>query len=123
MTGYINCWRRFLERHLNREIEVNRKVIMSKLTVVAKITAKNDAIEELRKELLKLITPTRKEAGCIEYNLYQNNENPAVFIFYETWESPEHLEKHMNTEHFNSYVNAVVSMVEEKEVHKMTRIE
>ena len=33
------------------------------------------------------------------------------------------LENHMNTDHFKNYVNAVGSLIEEKVVHKMTRIE
>ena len=96
---------------------------MSHLTVVAKVVAKKDSVENVKRELLKLIEPTRKEDGCIEYNLHQDNEDPAVFIFYETWESLARLESHMNTEHFKNYVNAVGSLIDEKVVHKMTRIE
>ena len=96
---------------------------MSKLTVVAKVVAKADSVKDVKTELLKLIEPTRKEDGCIEYNLQQDNEDPAVFIFYETWESFACLEKHMNSDHFKRYVNAVGSLIEDKVVHKMTRIE
>ena len=96
---------------------------MSKLTVVAKIVAKKDSIKTVKTELLKLIEPTRKEAGCIEYNLHQDNDNPAFFVFYETWENFACLEKHMNSDHFKSYVNVAGSMIEDKIVHKMTRIE
>jgi len=96
---------------------------VSKLTVVAKVTARKDTVENVKSELLKLIAPTRKEDGCIEYNLHQDNEDPAVFVFYETWESLASLENHMNTDHFKNYVNAVGCMIEDKVVHKMTRIE
>ena len=40
---------------------------MPTVTVVAKVTAKSDAIEAVKTELLKMIAPTRKENGCIEY--------------------------------------------------------
>lgn len=96
---------------------------MPKLNVVAKVVAKKGSVENVKDELLKLIAPTRKEDGCIAYNLHQDNEDPAVFIFYETWENLACLENHMNTDHFKSYVNAVGSLIEEKVVHKMTRIE
>lgn len=96
---------------------------MSKLSVVAKITAKKEAVEIVKSELLKLIAPTRKENGCISYNLHQDNDDPAVFIFCETWESLACLECHMNTDHFKTYVDAVGSLIEEKAVYKMTRIE
>ena len=96
---------------------------MSKLTVVAKVVAKSDSVDIVKTELLKLIVPTRKEDGCIEYNLHQDNENPAVFIFYETWESLGHLQKHINTNHYKAYLQAVGDLIAEKIVHKMTLIE
>ena len=95
---------------------------MPKLTVVAKVVAKNESVELVKSELLKLIEPTRKEEGCIEYMLHQDNEAPAVFVFYETWENPACLEKHMNTDHFKSFVSVVGSLVEEITIHKMTKI-
>jgi len=95
---------------------------VSKLTVVAKVVAKKESVDTVKNELLKLIEPTRKEDGCIGYNLHQDNEAPAVFIFYETWESPACLDKHMNTDHFKSFVNVVGSLVEEIAIHKMTKI-
>lgn len=96
---------------------------MSKLSLVATITVKKESVENVKTEMIKLITPTRKEYGCIEYNLHQDNNDPAVFIFYETWESPACLKSHMNTEHFKNYVNATGRLVEKLDVHKMTRIE
>lgn len=96
---------------------------MEKLTVVAKVVAKKECVASVRSELLKLLAPTRQEAGCLEYLLHQDGDDPAVFIFYETWQSPDCLEKHMNSDHFTSYVKAVGNMLEEKIVHKMTRIE
>ena len=95
---------------------------MSKVTVVAKVAAKRESLENVRNELLKLIAPTRNEDGCIEYNLHQDNEEPSLFIFYETWESPAALEKHLGSDHFKAYVKAVDGMLAEKAVHKMTRI-
>ena len=95
---------------------------MQKLTVVAKVVAKQESVEIVKSELLKLIEPTRNEEGCIEYMLHQDNEAPAVFAFYETWESPACLEKHMNTDHFKNFARVVGSLVEEIAIHKMTKI-
>jgi quinol monooxygenase YgiN len=92
------------------------------LTVVAKVVAKKDVIGAVKIELLKLVEPTRKEDGCLEYKLHQDNADPAVFIFYETWESRACLEKHMNTDHFKNYLSAVEDMVAEKAVHIMTLV-
>ena len=96
---------------------------MSQLTVVAKLVAKTEAVESVKRELLKLIAPTRKEKGCIDYNLHQDNDHPARFIFYENWESTACLEQHINSDHYKAYAGAVDGLIAEKVVHKMTRIE
>lgn len=62
---------------------------MTKLTVVANIIANPDKVALVKSELLKLIDITRTEAGCINYNLHQDNTNPAHFMFYENWGSRE----------------------------------
>ena len=92
------------------------------VTVVAKVTAKSDAIVAVKAELLKLIEPTRQEDGCMEYRLHQDNDDPSVFVFYENWQSLACLEQHMNSQHFLSYVSAVGNLLTDKVVHKMTEI-
>lgn len=96
---------------------------MSQLTVVARIVAKKESVESVKSELLKLVAPTREEDGCIEYTLHEDNDDPAVFIFYENWESAACLEKHVNSDHYKAYAGAVGGLIEEKVVHKMTRID
>ena len=98
-------------------------MIMSKLTVVAKVVAKKESVESVKNELLKLIAPTRKEDGCIDYRLHQDNDDPAVFIFYENWESEACLARHMDSTHFKNYVSSVDGIIEGKIVNKMSPIE
>jgi quinol monooxygenase YgiN len=54
---------------------------MSVVTVAAKLVVREDAVETVKAELLKLIEPTRQEAGCIEYRLHQDNDDPKVGNF------------------------------------------
>ena len=95
---------------------------MTTVTIVAKITAKNDAVEAVKAELLKMVAPTRQEEGCMEYRLHQDNADPAVFVFCENWKNQACLEQHMNSRHFQAYVAAVADLIAEKIVHKMTEI-
>ena len=69
---------------------------MSKLTIVAKIVAKEEKREFVKAELLKLIPITRAEKGNINYDLHQDNENPNLFLFHENWESRELWQELMN---------------------------
>ena len=95
---------------------------MTKLTIVANITANADNIDLGKAELLKLINITRAESGCINYDLHQDNDNPAHFLFYENWESRELWQDHMGNEHLQAYLAATEGAVEEFVVSEMTTI-
>ncbi len=96
---------------------------MSKmLTIIARIEAKVDKVEFVKAELLKLVAPTLKEEGCIQYDLHQDNDNPAVFIFFEQWESPAFLQQHASNTHIVAYKKATEGAIESSTIYKMTRI-
>ncbi|MGR5093978.1 putative quinol monooxygenase [Vibrio maritimus] len=95
---------------------------MAKLTIVANIIAKQDKVELVKQELLKLIDITRAEEGCINYDLHQDNENPAHFVFYENWESRELWQAHMGNQHLADYLAATEGAVDTFTVSEMTHI-
>ncbi len=95
---------------------------MSTLTVVATIEATPDSIDLVKAELQKLIPITRAEDGCIQYDLHQDNENPARFLFYETWESRDLWQAHMKAPHLADYLKATDGAVVEFTVNEMSRI-
>ncbi|MDG3088568.1 putative quinol monooxygenase [Vibrio hannami] len=95
---------------------------MAKLTIVANIVAKEDNIELVKTELLKLIDITRAEEGCINYDLHQDNENPKHFVFYENWESRELWQIHMGNQHLKDYIEATDGKVELFTVQEMNHI-
>ncbi|MBR9728547.1 putative quinol monooxygenase [Shewanella intestini] len=95
---------------------------MNKLTIVANIVAKADKIELVKSELLKLIEVTRAEEGCINYDLHQDHENPAHFMFFENWQSRDLWQVHMNNQHLADYVAATQDAVESFIVNEMTHI-
>ncbi|MFI3291134.1 MAG: putative quinol monooxygenase [Opitutales bacterium] len=92
------------------------------LVVCAKVLAKAEKLDLVKTELLKLIEPTRAEAGCISYELHQDNENPNLFFFFEHWESLEILEKHLATQHIANYVKNTEGCLDEFTVQKLTKI-
>ena len=53
------------------------------LTIVANIYAKEDQVEFVKSELIKLIETTLAEEGCVQYDLHQDNQDPRRFMFYE----------------------------------------
>ncbi|HEX8494344.1 MAG TPA: putative quinol monooxygenase [Pyrinomonadaceae bacterium] len=70
-----------------------------KLTVLARVYAKEDAAEKVRQECLALVAPSRAEEGCINYDLHQSVDDKTHFVFYENWVSREALDKHLEMPH------------------------
>jgi quinol monooxygenase YgiN len=89
------------------------------LTIVAKILAKATHRDLVKRELLKLIPPTLKEKGCINYDLHQDHENKNLFLFYENWENRTLWQTHMNSMHINAYAEATKDAVEDFVLHEM----
>ena len=95
---------------------------MANLTIVANIKAKPDRIELVKNELEKLIDITREETGCVQYDLHQDNEKPANFLFFENWESRELWQQHLNAQHLKDYLAATDGAVAEFSINEMTQI-
>ena len=95
---------------------------MAKLTIVANITAIADKIDLLKAELEKLIDVTRAEDDCLQYDLHQDNEDPAHFMFYENRESRKLWQAHMGAQHLQDYMTATDGAVEDFSLNEMTRL-
>lgn len=72
------------------------------LRVIAVLVAKPGKEDALRSVLTGLIAPTRKEKGCILYELLQNKEDPREFTFVEEWHDDAALEAHFATDHIKN---------------------
>lgn len=80
---------------------------MKTITVVATFEARSGKEAELKQALLGLIAPTRKEAGCINYDLHISPDNPAKFLFHENWTSKELLDAHLKSPHISALLPRV----------------
>lgn len=92
------------------------------LTILAQITAAQGKEKLVRDELKKLIDITRAEAGCINYDLHEDNETPGFFVFYENWESRELWQTHMNAPHLAAYMAATEGAVDSFVLNEMSVI-
>src|SRR5262245_49556757 len=70
----------------------------------------------LEAELRALIGPTRKEDGCMRYDLYRLTEGPAAYLLYEIWESRNHHTAHTKTDHFTRWNARKDSLLASREV-------
>lgn len=95
---------------------------MANLTILAHIHAEVGKIDLVKAELIRLIDVTRAEDGCLQYDLHQDNDDPAHFMFYETWTSRELWQKHMNAPHLAAYGAATEGAVRKFTLHEMTQV-
>jgi quinol monooxygenase YgiN len=83
--------------------------IMKAITLLAMVQARPGKEKELRDALLGLVAATRKEAGCLNYDLHVSPQDPSKFLFYETWASQAAIDAHMKSAH----VQALLPRVDE----------
>src|ERR1017187_538328 len=83
------------------------------LTVLAQIKAKPGKESQIRQELLSLVSPSRKDAGCLNYDLHQALDNPALFLFHENWTSKALLDQHLQKPDLQAVLARVSRLVAE----------
>ena len=69
----------------------------NQIHIVAKMTALPEKVEEVKELLLSLVEQTRKEEGCISYQLLQNQADPTLFTFLEVWTNQQAIDAHFAT--------------------------
>ena len=79
------------------------------LTLVVTFQAKPGKENELRAVLTNVLAPTRKEAGCLNYDLHVSSGDPARFLIHENWASKAHHQAH----HHSPHIQALLPRLEE----------
>jgi len=75
------------------------------VSLIAFQYAKPEKRDELKLQLTALLEATRKEAGCIAYELNNLADDSSVFVFYESWENQKALDDHFNGAGFQQFWN------------------
>jgi quinol monooxygenase YgiN len=95
---------------------------MGAIIITAILKPKEGLEEQLLSALKKVQEASRKEVGCIKYNLYKSVED-NTFVLYEVWENNEAIENHIQTSHYQEYRENITDIVSIREVYKLKAIE
>jgi quinol monooxygenase YgiN len=88
------------------------------ITIVAKTVVIESEVDKFMNLAKQLIIESKKESGCIEYNLYQDINNKNVLTFIERWKDEEAIKLHNESAHFTSIVPKLGEMqVKDTEVN------
>ena len=71
------------------------------ITIIAKSVILDGMKERFKELISELITESRKENGCISYNLFEDMNNKNILTIIEEWEDEKSIENHNKSDHFN----------------------
>lgn len=81
--------------------------LQTELVYTVEFTANPNMAEELIEELRILIPQTRKEPGCVRYELHRSQENPDVLLFIERFKNQAAFEFHSNTPYVKNFIGNI----------------
>jgi quinol monooxygenase YgiN len=76
------------------------KLPKNAVTRVVTLRAKEGQHMLLEAELRALIAPSRKEEGCLRFDLHGCVDQPGTFLLHEVWGARENHTAHTRTPHF-----------------------
>ncbi|MBZ5703180.1 MAG: antibiotic biosynthesis monooxygenase [Acidobacteriia bacterium] len=76
------------------------KLPKSAVTLMVILRAKEGQATLLEAELRALVAPTRREEGCLRFDLYRAADAPGAFFLHEVWARREDHTRHTNMPHF-----------------------
>ncbi|MFD2271915.1 putative quinol monooxygenase [Undibacterium arcticum] len=69
------------------------------------------------------LIPTRREPGCVSYDLFQNNDDPLEFVTIEHWTDQAAADAHLTAPHVVAAIaNAGDLLAQPPAIHRYTRI-
>ena len=95
---------------------------MANLTVVATIVAKPGCEKDVEALLTGLVEPSRRDKGCLRYDLHRSVDQSGTFLFYETWESKDLLDAHLETPHLLAMRDELGALAASTEIKLLEKI-
>jgi quinol monooxygenase YgiN len=63
--------------------------------------------DRLEAELLNLVEPTRREPGCLQYDICRSATDPHDVVVFERWQTPSDFDAHMRTPYVGAFMGKV----------------
>lgn len=83
------------------------------LTVTARVKAGPGKEEEVLGHLLSLIEPSRKDPGCLNYDLHRSQTDPGSFLFHENWARRDLWDRHMAKPDLQAIISRLAPLLAE----------
>lgn len=93
-----------------------------KIVLVARLKVREDAVEEAKRLALGITADSRKEEGCVNYDVHQAIDDPTVFVWHETWKDQAALDNHFELPYFKEFFAAAGKLAAEEPQITITRM-
>lgn len=80
------------------------------LKIVAHFYIKPEFVTKADALFTEMVEKSRKDKGCLSYELYQAENDKGHFVFIETWKDKAAIDAHNKTEHFTRIVKQLTDM-------------
>lgn len=93
------------------------------VTLTVQFHAREGQEGVLEQELRALVAPTRKEEGCLTYELHRSANTPGLFLLHEIWASRDHHTRHLETSHMQRWAECKDAFLASREASFWKRID
>jgi quinol monooxygenase YgiN len=80
-------------------------------TMIVRLQVKEGEQEKFEAAFAKAVKATRKEKGCVAYDLSREAKDPTRYILYERWKSLADLDAHLKTPHITTLLAELKEML------------
>ncbi|MFO0880519.1 MAG: putative quinol monooxygenase [Gemmataceae bacterium] len=94
------------------DLATQAKAIKGPFTLIVHLQVKKGEEKTLTDLARPCIAATRKEPGCVAYELHQSKSDPTKFVFFEKWKNGEALVSHLAEEHTKKLVGSLGSVLD-----------
>lgn len=77
---------------------------------IAFFRAREDSSDRLEAALLGLVVPTRREPGCLQYDICRSPTAPGEIVVFERWNLPSDFDAHMRSPYVVAFMEKVPAL-------------
>ena len=79
--------------------------------VISRVEVRPDAWEPFVAAAGDCIEATRREQGCLAYEIHESLTQPCRFVSFESWETRDDIERHMGSDHMRAFLETTRACV------------
>ena len=95
---------------------------MSHVHVVATFEFKVKDEQKALKLMENMVVETKKEEGCIRFEMIEDRGRDPYFFLNEVWDNKEFHKKHMQSSHFKEFISRIKDILQSKVFYESKKV-